>query len=577
MALLPDPSLQSCAAGDSLCLVVHISSVQEGISLGRTVWHDEPVRILTQLQAGTWTFYHVVVDKAEPGCFVLRLQTETVCILRPPTTPSSFRIIRETCSGMGGISTGASFLGFHTPVFNDRSDLACQAVILNGGKAIQGDIADMQVVSAMHNTCPDSIGLLAAGFPRQPYSVQGDRGGLRDARGGTLGHVLRAAWLLQADGLVLENVTEVTVHQDTMDVLASFAARMQFRPSSCLLELADQWPCRRHRWWQVMLPAHLPPLNLQAWQALPTRMRIRDIIPEWPIWPVEEEANLTWTPEKSSMYNDAAYGHDSRRFDQDGIAPTALHSVGNALTACPCGCRQQAFSKTRLLQGGIRGQGVVSACTGQVRFAHPAELGLLQAIPPKYSHVQPPRHALCRIGQVASPLQALWIVAQIQSWIDRLEGRLPVDPVCALEGFKRMLLQQRRDLWITPAMSQVRFLQVQVAGQALSVKVTAPTTVRQLVQAEHKLAGYGLTQVVCQAGAALDEEAQLHAEIVYEVRKKPRLRLATHCLSRNMFQSPTLHCGGASRRPWLLPALLATPVSFQHPSCCSCNRLLRRS
>ena len=117
-------------------------------------------------------------------------------------------------------------------------------------------------------------------------------------------------------------------------------------------------------------------------------------------------------------YHDPAFGHDVRRYDLKGVAPTSLHGVGNAFSACPCGCRSQGLSLSRLRQGGSRGQGVVSASTGKVRFAHPQELGLLNAIPPKYSYVAPPRAALCLIGQVASPLQAFWVVSQVQVWLD---------------------------------------------------------------------------------------------------------------------------------------------------------------
>ena len=211
----------------------------------------------------TWSRVFGLFTMFEPlGLFQLSCGPETMTFRRPQLSLEAFKVLRETCCGMGVISTGASFINYATVVFNDRSNLACDSIRLNNGHVVPGDIGNVQVVKALHQVRPDRVGLLTAGFPCQPYSVQGDGAGLMDYWGGTLAQVLRAAWLLQVDGLLLDNVVEVSQHADTMALLKQFAQAHAMHQSTCVLDLADQWPCKRRRWWHLMLSDSLPPAIL---------------------------------------------------------------------------------------------------------------------------------------------------------------------------------------------------------------------------------------------------------------------------------------------------------------------------
>ena len=83
-------------------------------------------------------------------------------------------------------------------------------------------------------------------------------------------------------------------------------------------------------------------------------------------WDEEVELALAWTEEEQAAYTCADFGTEARRFDQAGKAPTALHSWGCALRACPCGCRSQGFCRDRLRRQGLRGVGVFSTVIGKV-------------------------------------------------------------------------------------------------------------------------------------------------------------------------------------------------------------------
>ena len=261
-----------------------------------------------------------------------------------------------------------------------------------------------------------------------------------------------------------------------------------------------------------MLPGSLPGFCLEAWPELVPLMQLHEAIPTWPVWSAADEANLQWTVEEQAKFEDPAYGSDPRRFVMNGQAATAVHSAGNVLSPCPCGCRPHAFSDQRLRHGGIRGTGVASQTSGSIRHPHPAELGLMNSVPPKCVFVQPARSALCLIGHVAAPLQVVWIVAQVQAWIDEHLTAVPVvHPLTHLAGFKHMLLQQRRDTWITPAMLQPRCLQVSSQGVQFSIAVQAPVRAGDICEAECRLSGEQLQICVCFKERILDAQDLLHA------------------------------------------------------------------
>ena len=455
----------------------------------------------------------------EAGSGLLVLTSHTLCIPSLPCTPSSFRILRETCCGLGGISTGAGFIGFQTVVFNDRSPLACDAIKANKGFVVQGDIADRSTVIAMHQAGPDEAGLLTAGFPCQPYSRLGDQGGMKDSRGKTLCHIFRAAWLMQSRGLLLENVAEILSYQDTVAFIRSFADRMDFLFHSTILELGDQWVSKRRRWWGLMLPSCLPPCSLYSWPALQPPLTISDAIPEWPVWPLADEQDLAWTEAEHLRYDSSDYGYDCRRYDQLGQAPTAVHSLGVALQPCPCGCRDKSLSDARLRTGGLRGVGVTSQLLQCVRHPHPSELGVLNSLPAAFQHVSPPRSALCLVGQLAAPMQALWILAQVQRWNEEAQGLTCLtEPLTIIHRYKAMLVQQRRALWILPSMQVPRTLCIRSFGSAANCRCLTPVTAAQVIEAEQALLGTQAQGAVLEHGRALAPTTLLHgAPVSYEL------------------------------------------------------------
>ena len=260
--------------------------------------------------------------------------------------------------------------------------------------------------------CSHATGLLSAGFPCNSYSPQGSGRGLQDTRGQVLLSVLRLAWQLQAPGLLLECVPEVQEHVEVRDLLQTFASHMGMKIHQVVLELGDQWISRRCRWWCAMLPQGMPSFQLTAWPQLSPKPVIGDEISQWPEWPIDEELALAWTEEEAQKYGDPTYGNDCRRLNICAQAPTALRSWGAALRACPCGCRLRGFSEQSLQSRKLRGFGIFSGLLQGYRFPHPAEVGFLNTLPPDFCHLPDPRAALVLVGQLAAPLQSLWVTAR---------------------------------------------------------------------------------------------------------------------------------------------------------------------
>ena len=194
------------------------------------------------------------------------------------------------------LATGGSLLGSA-----DRCSLACSTLRLNHSSVIQGDLQDRATRIAVHEVRPGVSCLVAAGVPCQGYSSQGLQRGFEDPRSHTLVHVLQYVWHSQAYGLILECVPAIAESKEAMHVLHFFANRANLQVTQVLLELADQWPMRRHRWWAALTSALAEALR-----------GVQSVIFEWPIWHTDQERALLWTEQERHAYSNPAFGQDVR-------------------------------------------------------------------------------------------------------------------------------------------------------------------------------------------------------------------------------------------------------------------------
>ena len=179
------------------------------------------------------------------------------------------------------------------------------------------------------------------------------------------------------------------------------------------------------------------------WPVDSTCPTIGSLLRSWPVWAVDEEQDLLLTERELQVFGDALYGDDQRWFGPQHTLPTLLHSYGAWFVACPCGCRGTAMSETALQDRGVRGFCVTSSLSGQPRLLHPAEAALFVGLPGSMRFMHGPRDSLPLLGNVASPLQALWVYSQLLASVHKfLPDFFALSPKIVLEQFKLELLRQ---------------------------------------------------------------------------------------------------------------------------------------
>ena len=103
-------------------------------------------------------------------------------------------------SGIGGFHTGCATAGGKCLMASDINEAANKTYYENYGIQPRGDIYEIESC-----TIPN-FDLLCAGFPCQPFSQVGQRGGLNDKRGQLIFEILRILKDKQPKSFILENV-----------------------------------------------------------------------------------------------------------------------------------------------------------------------------------------------------------------------------------------------------------------------------------------------------------------------------------------------------------------------------------
>eukprot|EP00438_Fugacium_kawagutii_P034912 Skav206373 [mRNA] locus=scaffold834:175796:187689:- [translate_table: standard] len=343
----------------------------------------------------------------------------------------------------------------------------------------------------------------------------GDGKGLQDTRGSTLLSIMRGAWLLQAQAVLLECVANVQTFPETQQLLDDCATWMTMSCERLVFDLKDQWPMHRKRFWCLLSSITLPSPTLRDWQKTQVFTHVGAIMPMDAVW--ASESDLLWDEDENRIYGDFAFGHDRRQLHASDQASTVLHSWGNILKPCPCQCRG-ALSMHRLRQGGARGFGLWSAMFQKMRHLHPEEAKLLCTVPLDFIFDMPPRAALCLLGQLAAPLQVLWVQSLFLQAVETvLTGTSTVAPEMNVMSFQQRLLRQVTQRWVTATMHVPRSLHLEVEGHTHEIRVHAPVFAQDLLDAEKKLQGWGQYATLSQDGQRVDPKHILHADILYKL------------------------------------------------------------
>eukprot|EP00438_Fugacium_kawagutii_P008243 Skav226262 [mRNA] locus=scaffold2708:164460:168437:+ [translate_table: standard] len=408
-------------------------------------------------------------------------------VLLPEPCSDDFSRVSEVCAGLGGTMLGAATCGFRPLVALDQSTLSCQLLRLNRFPVVvQGDLRRLDTLARFHLANVQYRCGLLSGFPCQPFGTLGQAKAFDDPRAYTFFAVLDLAWLVQAAWVLLECVVGAGQHRTIRASIDDFCTARGFKHVSTILRLDHAMPCYRTRWWCLMYPAWMPDIDINDLPVGEGRQCLADVFPFWPTWSLEEELQLKLTAEELEVFGDSQFGAQlaDRLLDMQGRCPTLLHSMGNALRACPCGCRGP------LSWGLLRSQGLHGVLIWShheevgYRFLHPAEASFLVGLPTTLDFGTDLRAALTQIGQLASPIQSHWMVSHLQQAL----GLLTADEVIQQHHtFMDLHLRTHLRSWKPPT-SPVPVLRILFEDEpVLQVTLSDPVRVRDLLCAEASL------------------------------------------------------------------------------------------
>ena len=400
-------------------------------------------------------------------------------VSHPELSQVDFLKVSELCAGIAGNSYGALRAGLEPVIAMDCSELACQIMQENFyPKVICGDVHALRDVARFHEGQEHVRTGLLVGFPCQPFSKLGSRKAFADSRAETFFRALDAAVLVQCSFLIMECVVGAKDHALVTQSLDRFCEVMGFQWTSTILRLDRALPSFRTRWWVLAIPKGVPLPQLRDLPLHPQRQQLQQIFSGWPKWNFMEELELAITEKEKDLYRGIDESLTIHRLNTCERAPTLLHSAAHLLTSCPCGCRKP-FAQATLQTKGVHAILVHSEHPHiGLRHLHPAEAAFLVGMPAGIKHHGPTRELLPMLGQVASPIQAHWMVTLM------LTSTQPNGDLIADERHEQEMLhfiQSHMSQWPLPVMSIPRALTLHFENEApLRLVLKQAITAREL-------------------------------------------------------------------------------------------------
>ena len=375
----------------------------------------------------------------------------------PPCQVSDINKVVELCSGIGIFSTVSTLMGFRVVAGVDENNSWRDMFLkghADGAVFIHGDCGDHRTVDeickvgGMHCT-------LLSGISCQPHSTGGDMRGMDDSRSDSLPKSLSTGWLLQSPIILLECVTGVLQNKQFQQMLVEFCATAGYCVTQSIVHLSNAWCTRRDRWFACLTARILGQIHIPDLPSLTQYATIENVLPQIPRWPRSDLDQIELSLYELMKFADYAPGGITATYlDAKAPFPTTLHSAGNQLYPCRCGCRA-ALSIQRLQKRGLYGVlipiGTFVTHENQrwenCRYPHPQELFFLNGGIPSFDFHPDLRLGMAGVGQCVSPIQGIWIFSHIRVHLAKFLQQCWVDPNNVLADYLQALFQARDALW----------------------------------------------------------------------------------------------------------------------------------
>ena len=330
-----------------------------------------------------------------------------------PGVPQPLKVV-ELCSGLGFMGEGFKWCGYERGPTVELSRPVCELLSQARTQVFQCDVSTTKLPVDLLLAVEHERFAITGGFACQPWSKMGDGKGLEDDRAKSLAGVLRVALYTDPVFVMLENVVACFQDPQVVSLLERICKAKGWGRKLLKQDLHRDWCTQRARMWLVMGPTFLIH-DLHLMEAPTETMVPGHVMPSLHRWPSDQQEQLTVAPEEIALF---AKQPNAGEFvlHPHNKPKTLLHSLGSLTDACPCECRSQGLSTTRLVERGV--STLVIQQDSIWRYPHPAEAALLQAatIPDNLlKHVTPQRFklALTQLGQLASPLHSGNLAAQV--------------------------------------------------------------------------------------------------------------------------------------------------------------------
>ena len=379
-------------------------------------------------------------------------------------TARQLRSMVDLCCGMGFFSSVAKDLNITTLVGVDCNP-KWQSLFHGlhpGSSFMVGDVGDKAVLRQLLQSGAEHSWVVA-GVACQPHSKAGDGRGMADPRSLSMPMALKLGWLLQCPVIILECVAEVMKNAEFQTILQGFCKATGCCLTQKILHLSDVWPTARTRWFGVLTSCALGSVEIPSLPKDWAKSTVEEVMPFLKAWPSEQHDQIELSLyELAKFYEFAPGGIEQLYISMKGRMATCLHSAGNQLFACKCGCRGP-FSLERLSSKGLFATLIPLANTTlhinqhmrHCRYLHPVEMMLMNGCIPQDLFGQDLRLGLAAVGQCVSQIQATWVLSHVHNLVAAFLRQDPIDVHTHLKKHVHTVLQAREEFWVPPTAMQV--------------------------------------------------------------------------------------------------------------------------
>ena len=441
-------------------VVFHTVVYQPGRHLCRTALRHQLFITDCHLQKGHEC--HSILDghlTQQEGQWWIKMGETTHVFPRPALEMQGLYRVIDVCSGLGAVTRGYEACGAEVLCHVDSNE---QFIRWKQSRTetpcIRGNVAHAETIAAVAK-CVRQSHVVSAGISCQPFSALGDGRQGDDPRSESFTGTMMLGYFLGCIMYVLECTKEAFSSEWIQKQLECFSAQTGYRVQQSVLHLHEMWPARRTRWWAVVAHAAL---SIQPIPAMPSMRFMPSIIHVLKtMLPMSDEAlqQLMLSDDEFQQFCNAKGGIVASLIDVFKAMPTATHSWGSQLVACLCQCRSRGFSRARLEEKGLYAVLIpLSSTDGQsssnvqaARHPHPQEVALLNGLHP--SHVLPRsdtplRLELAGVGQLASPLQGAWVLANVMYHTSKQKiHETDIIPRHVIASMCKELLDERDHFW----------------------------------------------------------------------------------------------------------------------------------